>query len=134
MSRAFVDTNVVVYAFIDDPRADQAAALIASRCAVSVQVLNEFAHVGRRKLGFTWPELRAALAEIQSMSFAVVPLNPVIHQDALRVAERYNFSIYDALIVAAALSADCDTLYSEDLKHGQVIDGRLKVVNPFVNE
>jgi len=51
---------------------------------------------------------------------------------ALDVRERYGFSWYDSLIVAAALAAGCQRLYSEDMQHGQLIDGQLSVINPFV--
>ncbi len=53
------------------------------------------------------------------------------HTDALRLAQRYGFSLYDALIVAAALRADCDTIYSEDMQDGLAVDGRLTIRNPF---
>lgn len=62
---------------------------------------------------------------------AIVPLALETHDLGLQIAERYGFSIYDALIVAAALRAGCRTLYSEDLQDGQTIDGRLVVRNPF---
>jgi predicted nucleic acid-binding protein len=61
----------------------------------------------------------------------VIPLTLAIHQSGLRLAERYGFSIYDSFIVAAALAADCDTLWSEDMQNGMVVDDRLRIVNPF---
>ncbi|MDB5654248.1 MAG: hypothetical protein JWQ94_1861 [Tardiphaga sp.] len=60
-----------------------------------------------------------------------MPLTVDIHQSGLRLAERYGFSIYDSFIVAAALAADCDTLWSEDMQHGMLIDARLRIANPF---
>lgn len=50
---------------------------------------------------------------------------------ALEIAGKYGFSWYDSLIVAAALKAECDILYSEDMHHSQVIEGKLSVINPF---
>lgn len=61
----------------------------------------------------------------------VWPLTFEIHQSGLRLAERYGFSIYDSFIVAAALAADCDTLWSEDMQDGMVVDARLRIANPF---
>ncbi len=61
----------------------------------------------------------------------MVPLTDAIHLDGLRIAERYRLAIYDSMIVAAALAAGCDRLWSEDLQHGLVIDARLKVASPF---
>ena len=61
----------------------------------------------------------------------VVPVDVPTVREAIRVGERYRLSMWDSLIVAAALLSDCETLYSEDLQNGQVFDDRLKVVNPF---
>ena len=60
-----------------------------------------------------------------------MPLTEATHDEARRVAERYQLSFYDALIVAAALQTDCSTLYSEHMQDGLVIDERLRVRNPF---
>ena len=72
----------------------------------------------------------AFLSEL-SARLDVVPLTVEIHQDGLRLAERYGFTIYDAFIVAAALAANCDTLWSEDMQNGMLVDGRLRIANPF---
>lgn len=131
MTRAFLDSNVVVYAFSDDPRNSVAEELLGRGCEVSVQVLNEFAHVARRKLGFSWAEICDAVEAITTLSRTVHPLDLVTHQDAVRLAERHKFGFYDALIVASALRADCTVLHSEDLQHGLVVEGQLRIENPF---
>lgn len=61
----------------------------------------------------------------------VEPITLDVHLTGLTVAQRYRLSIYDAMIAAAALHADCDRLFSEDMQHGMVIDGQLRIVNPF---
>ena len=129
---AFLDTNVLVYAFSDDPRAAQAEALLASGCATAVQALNEFTNVARRKLGFGWDEVEDALRSIRTLCSTVVPLDIGVHEDGLRIARQHRLSLFDALMVAAALGSGCDTLWSEDMHDGLVIDGRLRVRNPFV--
>ncbi len=131
-SGEFLDSNVLVYGFTRDPRANRAQQLLASGCSVSVQGLNEFANVARRKLGMTWPELLEALAVITALCRAVLPIDLALHRDALRLAERYEFSTFDALVVAAALRAGCRVLWSEDMHDGLVVDGRLRLANPFV--
>ena len=88
--------------------------------AISVQVLNEFTSVALRKLGMKVSEIREALEPITAIC-QVVPLTQQIHNRGLQVAERYRFSFYDALIVAAALESGCTVLYSEDMQDGQVI-------------
>jgi predicted nucleic acid-binding protein len=130
--KAFFDTNVLIYALAkDDPRSVVAEALLDVGGVVSVQVLNEFAAVGRRKLALSWREVTAALAGIAVLCPNPVPLTVAIHHAALRIAARYDYQIYDALIVAAALQTDCDLLYTEDMQDGQVIDRRLTIGNPF---
>ena len=127
----FLDTNVLVYAFSADSRSAKAEQLLTRRCAISVQVLNEFANVARRKLGMSWAELREALAALRDLCPVVLPLDIETHSAGLELAERYGFSIFDGLIVAAAMKGGCTTLWSEDMQDGLVIDSRLRIANPF---
>ena len=127
----FFDTNVLLYLLSKDAvKADRAEALLASGGVVSVQVLNEFVSVATRKLAMKIPEIREILSTIRTVCI-VSPLDIETHDLGLDMAERYGFSIYDGLIVAAAARAKCATLYTEDLQHGQVID-QLEIRNPFV--
>jgi predicted nucleic acid-binding protein len=130
-TEAFFDTNVVLYLLSEDTaKADRAEDLLAAGGTISVQVLNEFAAVARRKLRMSWPEVREALAPIRAVC-TVEPLSVETHERATAVAERYGLTVCDSLIVAAALLAGCKTLYSEDMQHGQVIDRALTIQNPF---
>ena len=129
--REFLDSNVLVYAFTADPRAAAAQALLERGCVISVQGLNEFANVARRKLGMSWEELRDALAAIRIVCPTILPIDIDTHADALRIAERHGYAIFDALIIASALQAESDTLWSEDMQDGMVIDERLRIANPF---
>lgn len=127
----FVDTSVLLYLLSADAlKADRAEELLAAGATISVQVLNEFASVASRKPGMAAGEVRDALEPIKAVC-AIVPLTLAVHERGLQVAERYRFSIYDALIVGAALESGCKTLYTEDLQDGQVIEKALVVVNPF---
>lgn len=131
MPESFFDTNVLLYLLSgNEAKADQAEALVARGGVVSVQVLNEFASVGVRKLGMTYPEVRDALGPIRAIC-EVVPVTVETHELGLEMAERYGFPVYDALIAAAALRAGCTTLYSEDFQDGQRVGRRLVVRNPF---
>jgi predicted nucleic acid-binding protein len=134
MAGEFLDTNVVVYAFTSDPRAARAQQLLAQAPVIGVQVLNEFANVARRKLGMSWPELREALAAIRAVAGTISMPDIDTHSAALDLAERHRCAFFDALIIAAALRAGCQTLWSEDMRHGAVIDGRLRIANPFLAE
>jgi predicted nucleic acid-binding protein len=132
---AFFDTNVFVYAVVqDDPRSQKAEELIAEGGTVSVQVLNEFAAVARQKAKMPWDEVRFAIENIKALCPNPLPVTLDTHQEALAIAEKYGYRIYDALMVASALEAGCTTLYSEDLRDGQVIEGRLTIRNPFRSE
>jgi predicted nucleic acid-binding protein len=133
--RAFFDTNVLVYVVgQQDERTARAEALVANGGVVSVQVLNELASVSRRKLGMSWEEIGDALAAVRVLCPSPTLLTIDTHEAGLRIAARYGVQFYDALIAAAALEAECATLYSEDFQDGQVIEGRLTVRNPFVQK
>jgi predicted nucleic acid-binding protein len=127
----FLDSNVLVYAFTTDERAAAAQALLQDRPAISMQGLNEFANVARHKLGMGWQEIRDAVSALRTLCSTVLALDVAAHDEALRIAERYGYSIFDALVIASALQAGSETLRSEDMPDGMVIDGRLRIVNPF---
>ena len=131
--KPFLDTNVVLYAFRQgDARSQRAEILLAAGGTLSVQVLNEFVNVARRKLNRSWEEVRRALGILRVFCPDPAPVTIETHDRAVQIAERYGYSIFDSLIVAAALERQCETLYSEDLQAGQVIEGRLRVKNPFI--
>ena len=128
-AEVFFDTNVLLYLLSTDAKADKAEALLASGGMVSVQVLNEFASTAFRKLKMKWPEIREILGGVRAVC-DVVPVTVAIHEKGLAIAEQYQFSFYDSLILAAAQEAGCRIVYSEDMQHGQTIGG-VTVYNPF---
>jgi predicted nucleic acid-binding protein len=131
MPGSFFDTNVLLYVASGDlAKADRAEELIGAGGMISVQVLNEITNVARRKMGMSWTETRAFLSMMRGL-LPVQPLTIEIHETGVGLAERYGLSIYDAMIAASALHADCDTLWSEDMQDGIVLDNRLRIVNPF---
>ena len=130
MSADFADTNVVLYLLDDGPKSVRAEAILAERPRVSVQVLNEAMVNCRRKAGLTWDETGAFLAGIR----ALCPVEDVTletHDVGRALAERYGLSVYDAMIIAAALLAGCTTLWSEDMQDGLLVEGQLRIANPF---
>lgn len=127
----FFDTNILLYLLsADDAKADRAEKELGAGGIVSVQVLNEFASVASRKLKMSIAEIREALTTIRAVC-KVVPISEETHDKGLQVAEKYGLSIYDAMIIASALLAGCKTVLSEDMQHGQTLDGQLKIRNPF---
>ena len=131
MPVSFIDTNVLVYLASGDPaKADRAEAIVAEGGIVSVQVLNELVHVARRKMGLSWVEVRDLLSLLRGL-LSVEPVTIETHEMGLALAERFGFSLFDAMIVAAALLAGCERLWSEDLQDRLLVDGRLRIANPF---
>jgi predicted nucleic acid-binding protein len=131
--RAFFDTNVLVYAVAEgDPRSTQAEKLLAGGGVISVQILNEFVSVARRKILMSWSDVVEVLDAFRVLCPSPLPITLEVHEAALRIAEKRGYGIYDALVVSAALESGCTTLYSENFQDGQTIDGRLTIRNPFI--
>jgi predicted nucleic acid-binding protein len=127
----FFDTNILLYAASSDAKRQLANECLARRGLASVQVLNEFIHVARRKLGHDWPQIELALGLFRASLDDVVPVTLNTHAGAIVLAREHGLSFYDALIVAAAQEAGCETLYTEDMQHGRKFGG-LTIVNPFI--
>lgn len=127
----FLDTNVLIYAASAHiQKAERATALIESGGVISVQVLNEFVNVTRKKLALDWRSINTFIDGICVMA-DVRAIDVRVQRRAVDLAERYRLHIYDATIVASALSADCAYLMTEDMHDGLLIEGRLRIVNPF---
>jgi predicted nucleic acid-binding protein len=129
--KAFIDSNVVLYLLsADEKKANRAEDVISKGVIISVQVLNEVANVSRRKLKMSWHEIHELLNGLRLVC-AVKALTVETHLRGLAVAERHGVSIYDAMIIAAALEAGCSILFSEDMQDGLKIDRQLQIRNPF---
>ena len=130
MSADFADTNVVLYLLDDGPKADRAEVILGQGPRISDQVLNETLVNCRHKAGLSWEEAAAFLEGVRALC-SVEDITVQTHDVGRALAERYGFSIYDAMIVASALVAGCTTLWSEDMQDGLLVEGRLRIVNPF---
>jgi predicted nucleic acid-binding protein len=132
MSGSFIDTNVLVYLLSTDAaKAARARELLDAGGVISVQVLNEVANVLVRKQKLPWAEVHAFMGLVHALLPTVQPLTITTHEKGLEIAERYGLSFYDAVLIAAALEAGCDVLWSEDMQDGLVIQGSLRIINPF---
>jgi len=132
----FIDSNILVYAEANDEPVKQSTALallrrlkVTDNGIISTQVLQEYANVALRKMQLDANHVRKQLSAHQQ--FEVVQVTPAIIHGALDLHQTRSLSFYDALIVQTASIAGCDTLYSEDLNAGEVING-VRIVNPFV--
>jgi predicted nucleic acid-binding protein len=130
-AKPFFDTNILVYAVTeDDPRSTIAKNLVANGGIVSIQVLNEFVNVARRKLRRDWMQIEGALGTLRALLEPPIALTVDVHKSAIVLARDHGFAFYDALIVAAARRADCDVLLSENMDDGRRVAG-LTIRNPF---
>lgn len=136
-AKAFFDTNVLVYALTargsanSDPRTEIAETTLGLGGVVGVQVLNEFADTAARKFKLEWKVIDQYLEVIAAICGRPVPMTAETHSAAVGISRRYGYRIYDSLILAAALQAECTTVFTGDMQHGQKI-GQLTVVNPFL--
>ncbi len=133
MKDKFIDTNVLVYLLSDDERAGKLHEFCSSAfndIILSTQILGELYSVLTRKKLKTQQEAKSIIEEL-IFNFEILPVRDTNVISALNISEEYGFSYWDSLVVATAIDAGCKFLYTEDLQHGQVIGGKLKVMNPF---
>lgn len=127
----FLDTNVLIYALGTDERADVARTLVADGGVIAVQSLNEFTDVSGRKLQKSWSEIGSDIEALLMTCTVFDRVTADLQAEGRRIAERYGLRIFDAMLVATALEAGCDTFISEELQDGMVFEGQLAVSNPF---
>ena len=133
---SFIDSNILIYAEANDESAKQTVALALLRRlkleehgVLSTQVLQEYCNVSLRKLKLSVDHLRRQLRSHEQ--FEVVQVTPAIIQSALDLHQTRSLSFYGAMILQAAITSGCDTLYSEDLNAGETVNG-VKIINPFI--
>jgi predicted nucleic acid-binding protein len=129
----FIDTNVLVYSYSFTEPSKQSIAqnlVFTGNAFISTQVLQELSNILNKKFKIDWHQITNVLAECQQNFNVYLNLPSTVSQACL-IADKYKYSFYDSLIIAAALQTNCTTLYSEDLQHGQLIDETLKIFNPF---
>ncbi|MCL1951420.1 MAG: PIN domain-containing protein [Oscillospiraceae bacterium] len=131
--KAFLDTNILVYLHSsDEPQKQRISMDLLSlyQCCTSVQALNEFCYVGIKKQRRTRAEMEAAIGKIEN--FCQVNMVTVATiTDALRLHEVYGYNFFDCLMLASAIEAECAEILSEDMSDGQIIEQKIKIVNPF---
>ena len=130
----FLDSNIVIYAYCNNNADKQQKAkdlFIEKNIVISTQILQETANTLYRKFKADFHTIRLLLEEcVRNVSSLHVNTSETVFQ-ACDIAERYQYSFYDSLIIASALEAECEILYSEDMQHNQLIEGKLKIINPF---
>lgn len=131
----FIDTNVWLYAFIqtqDPKKSASAKALIQqSSILISSQVINEICVNLIKKASFDEQRVRQLVTSFYK-KYAVIGFDMATLVRASELRQRWQFSFWDSLIVSSALLGGAQALYSEDMSHGLVVEGGLKLINPFV--
>ena len=130
--KVFLDTNIILYAISteDNDKHSIAKPIVLSESTISAQVINESSVNLIKKLKFT-EEMVQKFINSAYQRFNVIELSRNVFIRASELRKQYNFSYYDSVIVAAALIANCNILYSEDMQDGLIVDNLLTIVNPF---
>ena len=131
--RVFIDSNVLIYAYSEEEiKREKALGIIKmNESIISIQVINEFVNVVKKKFNKKNDEILEALEEIEEQLVIWDNYNLHLTKKAINLNDRYKYSYYDCLIIAAALEAECSVLYTEDMHHNHLIEDKLRITNPF---
>ena len=132
MNKIALDSNILIYNHSLDCGDKRliARSFFKEKPIISSQVIAEYLNVMRRNFKIEKQELISLCSlwlekcSVQPVVFSTIKL-------AQYLVKRYDFQIFDGIIVAAALEANCNVIYSEDMQHGQIIENSLKIINPF---
>lgn len=132
MSNVAIDTNILLYALDDfyPEKQDISIQIIADSPLFCSQSVSEFINVCLRK----WKFSKSKVAEILKTYLQQGIYVPVSEQMIVRsvdIMNKYDFQLFDSIIISSALESGCSLLYSEDMNDGQIIEEQLKIVNPF---
>ncbi|HAH24674.1 MAG TPA: DNA-binding protein [Prolixibacteraceae bacterium] len=130
-----LDSNILIYAFADhDDFRKSIAKEIISKCnIISLQAVNETACVLLRKFNFPKEQLEQVIQFLKEQ-FIISSLTVNTLDQTITLSKKYNFSFWDGMMIAAALENHCSIIYTEDLNHNQLIEDRLRIINPFIQK
>jgi len=131
--KLFLDTNIIIYAHSDHDIIKQGKAqsiIINQRTIISTQVLQEAANVFKKKLNQSYTDISKVLTDLVANHQLHINNSDTILK-ACDISLKYGFSFFDSVIIPSALESGANILYSEDMHHEFVIEGRLKIINPF---
>jgi predicted nucleic acid-binding protein len=131
--KTFLDSNILIYLLgTDESKKEKATILLDPKFNISTQVVAENVNVCLKKLKLT-KEKAFNHGNFLLSKFNVITIEKSFFPIAFHLSTKYQFSLWDSLIVACALQSDCRLLYSEDMQDGLIVEGKLKIVNPFTN-
>ena len=128
-----VDTNILIYLYdnVNGDKRSIAKNIISEDPNISAQVISEYLNTLKRLLKLPKQELLIKAARL----FADCNITPITSNTlflASELTDKYQFQLFDSIIVASALESRCDILYSEDMHHGLIVNNKLSIVNPFI--
>lgn len=131
MDNAFVDSNIILYLLdADQQKRTIAENLLLESPLISAQVLTEVANVCKRRFQYSKDQVLNLWTDLLS-DCTLVQTDVSTFTVAIALSKKYDFQVYDSLIVSAALNSGCGILYSEDMQHKMVVENSLTIVNPF---
>ncbi|MBF0228780.1 MAG: PIN domain-containing protein [Desulfamplus sp.] len=134
--KIFIDTNILVYAFLENDKAKHNRSkqlfseIIGKEVFISIQVISEI-YSALSKNGIVHEAISEYIYELEK-DINVCPINFSIITKCLFLKKRYGYSYWDSLILASSLESGCEIIYSEDMQHGQVIEKKIKIINPYL--
>ena len=128
-----LDTNILVYLYddSDERKRNISESLILDRPIIGSQVISEFLNVTKKLLKLPKNELMDKANKLFRVC-EIVSMNQMTITKAKDLIVKYDFQLFDSLIVASALQSDCTVLYSEDLHHNLLVENQLRIINPFI--
>jgi len=132
--KVFLDTNLIIYLYSEkEPVKREAVCQILNKynCVTNIQSLKEASNVWFRKFGWDGPKIKEHLDNVELVCDEILQISRKTIDRAIDAKDRYGFSFYDCVMLASALEGNCDIIFSEDMNDGQIIDGKLKIANPF---
>ena len=132
--RVFLDTNVIIYLYSEDEKEKRDAAyrvLNSNKCVTSTQAFNESSNIWYKKFNFDESQINQYLNEIEAVCDDIILIQRRTINQALSIKTRYCYSYYDCLMLASALDGNCRIFFTEDMSDGQLVEDKLKIVNPF---
>ncbi len=132
MTNYFIDSNVILYMLdSNEDKSSISKSILGLFPLVNVQVLVEVVNVARRKFAYSKKECLNLWTDLHKFC-EIIPISKSTTLLTTYLVNKHQFQLFDAIIVASALEAGCDTLYSEDLQHKQVVENKLTIINPFI--
>lgn len=131
--KAAIDTNIIIYLYDEqaEKKSNIAARLLTEEPLIPSQVISECLNTLRRLLPMNKEDLLMHLSELFE-ECDIIPTQASTLRQASLLSAKYQFQLFDALVVAAALEAGCSVLYSEDMQHGLLVNNSLRIINPFI--